>query len=86
MAHIFCMDIYSIDINRLEIIRYPMNGRLWPNLDGRAVGNGPPQLLDLGVKQPPIGSAEAIGPKRLFQVGRLEQHSKTRDRALADLL
>jgi hypothetical protein len=37
-------------------------------------------MLALGVEQPAIGAADAIGPKRLFEVVRLKEDGESGER------
>ena len=46
--------------------------------DLEGLNGGLAQVLDLGVKEPPMGSAKAIGPERLLQVGRLQKDGKAK--------
>jgi len=41
------------------------------------------KMLALGVEQPAIGAADAIGPKRLFEVVRLKEDGESGERAFA---
>jgi hypothetical protein len=41
-------------------------------------------MLAFGVEQPSVGTADAIGPQRLFEIVRLEEHGEAGQRALLD--